>query len=133
MSEEIAKKEKEDVVKSSKAHQELDYTYSPNIDIIESEHELKLLADMPGVDDKSVSVSLEGNELTVTGTVNKVTPADRQLTYREYIPSSFNRTFTLGNAIDRQGIEAKVKDGVLTLILPKSREMQAKRIEVKVG
>jgi len=109
-------------------------TLIPNVDIIESEHEFTLVADMPGVDKDGLEIDLERNTLTVRGHVVAATPGDKyQLSHREYRVGSYERAFTLGNEIDRDKVKATVKDGVLTLILPKAEHAQPRRISVKAG
>jgi len=92
-----------------------------------------LVADMPGVDETSVSIDLEGSELTIRGTFLPKAPDGYSLTYQEYGSGDFERSFTLGDTIDRDGIKAEVKDGILRLTLPKAKEAQPRRIAVKAG
>jgi HSP20 family molecular chaperone IbpA len=88
---------------------------------------------MPGVDETSVKIDLEGSELTIRGTFALEPPAGYSLTYQEYGSGDYERSFTLGDTIDREGIQAVVKDGVLRLTLPKAKEAQPKRIAVNAG
>jgi len=105
----------------------------PRVDIYENETEVVLVADMPGVDETSVSIDLEGNELAIRGKFLPKAPEGYSLTYQEYASGDYERAFTLGDTIDRQGIRAVVKDGVLTLNLPKAKEAQPQRITVQAG
>lgn len=107
--------------------------YSPRVDIRESETEVLIVADMPGVDETSISIDLEGSRLTLRGGFVPKAPEGYTMTYQEYDNGDYERQFTLGDTIDREGIKAVVKDGVLRLVLPKVREIQPKRITVKVG
>ena len=107
--------------------------FTPRVDIRETETDVVLIADMPGVDESSVSIDLEGSELAVRGKFVPKAPEGYSLTYREYGSGDYERTFTLGDTIDRDGIEAVVKDGVLRLTLPKAKEAQPRRIAVKAG
>ena len=107
--------------------------YTPRVDIRETETDVVLVADMPGVDETSVTIDLEGSELTVRGAFLPKAPEGYTLTYQEYRSGDYERTFTLGETIDRGGIKATVKDGVLRLTLPKVKEAQPKRIAVKAG
>ncbi len=108
-------------------------TFKPRVDIIENGKDLTLIADMPGVDENSVEIELEGRELTIHGRFAASPPEGYATTYREYRNGNFERRFTLGNSIDREGIKATVKDGVLRLILPKVKDAQPKRIKVVSG
>ena len=107
--------------------------FVPGVDIRETEVDVTLIADMPGVDEKSIHVALDKNVLTVRGTFVAETPEGCSLAYQEYRNGDYERAFTLGEQIDRVGIEATVKDGVLRLVLPKAKEVQPKRIAVKAG
>ena len=107
--------------------------FSPRVDVSETTEAVILVADMPGVDETSVSVDLDKNVLTVAGRFGLHTPEGYTLMYQEYGSGNYERSFTLGNEIDRSGIEAKVKDGVLRLTLPKAQEAQPRRITVMAG
>lgn len=107
--------------------------YTPRVDIVETEREFRLTADMPGCDEESMAVDLEGNTLVLRGTCTLQPPAGYALTYQEYRSGNYERTFTLGSSIEREGIQATVRDGVLSLTLPKAREAQPRRIAVKAG
>jgi HSP20 family molecular chaperone IbpA len=85
--------------------------FVPLVDIRETDNAIVLTADMPGVDEKSVDITLEKNVLTIDGRVDMVTPDGHQLSYMEYETGDFQRAFTLSDEINREGIEAQVKDG----------------------
>ena len=108
-------------------------TFVPAVDIYETKEAIILTADMPGVDENSVDITLEKNVLTITGNVEPVEYEGYNRVYTEYEVGDFQRSFTLSNEIDIEGIEAKVKDGVLRLTLPKIERVKSKKIEVKVG
>lgn len=105
--------------------------YIPDVDIIERKDDILLVADMPGVDEKSVDITLEKNVLTINGYVEPEIPPTCCLAYAEYSIGDYQRTFTLSDEIDRNGIEATVKNGVLRLTLPKAAEMKERKITVK--
>lgn len=108
-------------------------TFLPRVDIRETEDAVDLVADMPGVDDKSVSIDVERNVLTLRGEFNAEPPEGYTLTYQEYRVGNYEREFTLSEDIDRDKVEASVSNGVLRMRLPKAKEAQARRIEVKAG
>lgn len=108
-------------------------TYRPKVDIVEMEEALFLTADMPGVDDKGVNIELEGHELHISGTSMVEDPETMSLSHQEYRACNYERSFTLGNTIDRNAIEASMKDGVLRLKLPKAKEAKPKKIKVNAG
>jgi len=92
-----------------------------------------VLADMPGVDEKSVDITIEKNVLTINAYVEPEQPENYRCTYAEYGIGDYERSFVLSNQVDREGIEASVKDGVLRLRLPKSKEAKTRKIVVKAG
>jgi len=107
--------------------------YVPPVDIVESEHALHLISDMPGVDDQGVDVTIEKNILTITGKVSGDVPEGYKLSYEEYGVGDYERSFTLPNEIDRDGIQATIKDGLLRLTLPKVKQAVAKKVTVTAG
>ena len=107
--------------------------YVPLVDIIDSEDSLFLVSDMPGVDQAGVDVIIEKNLLTIKGRVDDHVPEGFHLNYEEYGTGDYERTFTLPNEIDRNGVEAKIKDGVLTLTLPKMKQAAARKVAVTAG
>jgi len=107
--------------------------YVPLVDIVETDNVLTLLADMPGVDDKGVEVMIEKNVLTIRGTVADDVPAAYSHCYEEYGVGDYERSFTLPNEIDRDAITARMKDGVLTLSMPKVKQALAKKVTVVAG
>jgi HSP20 family protein len=106
--------------------------FIPAVDIYESEDALILVADMPGVAPDSVSIDVRENQLTVQGTVSAEGENERML-LQEYGTGDYFRQFTLGRTIDQSKIEASIKDGVLTLTLPKAEMTKPRKISVKSG
>jgi len=106
--------------------------FIPATDIIETENEILLLTDMPGVNEKSINITLENNQLTIEGSSETQTLNDYNLIYSEYHTGDYYRSFLLNDTIDRDQIEAKYKNGVLQLSLPKSEKSKARQIEVKL-
>lgn len=107
--------------------------YTPAVDIVEKTKEIIVLADMPGVDDKSIDITLEKNVLTIYGKVDLDLPEKYRASYVEYGIGDYRRSFTLSNEIDRECIEATVRNGVLKLVLPKAEAAKTKKIEVKTA
>lgn len=105
--------------------------FIPRVDICETEDAIVLLADMPGVDEKSVNITLEKNVLTLSGRVEPVSCEGYLAAYAEYEAGDYERAFTLSDEIDRDKIEASVKDGVLKLTLPKAEPVKLRKISVK--
>jgi HSP20 family protein len=108
--------------------------FTPKVDIYETEDKIVLSADIPGVDVNTVEVLLEKNILKIHGTLAKDTTEEkRRLYYAEYDSGDYSRTFTLAEDVDRDKIEATVKNGVLNVVLHKAEPVKAKKIAIKAG
>lgn len=107
--------------------------YVPLVDIVETGDALLLVADMPGVDENGIDVTVEKNVLTVKGIVSGDVPEGYKLSYEEYGIGDYERSFTLTNEIDRNGISATIKDGILKLSLPLAKEATSRKIAVAAG
>lgn len=107
--------------------------YNPDVDIIEGKDRIIVIADMPGVNEKSVEVTLEDNVLTIYGRVDWDVPERMKLTHAEYGIGDYQRIFTISGEINREKIQANVKDGVLRLVMPKNNTPKMKKIAVKAG
>jgi HSP20 family molecular chaperone IbpA len=107
--------------------------YTPKVDIVETNDTIELIADMPGVDERSVSITLERGVLTVYGKVDWKEPESHDAVHREYGIGDYQRAFTLSDAIDQDRIEAQVRNGVLRLKLPKGAGAKVRQISVKGG
>ena len=107
--------------------------FVPRVDIYETDEAIHVVADMPGVDENSLDITLEKGVLTLNGTVEPAAPEGYSLAYAEYRVGDYTRSFSLSNEIDQEAIEATLKDGVLRLTLHKLTEAQTRRIAVKAG
>ena len=107
--------------------------YLPRTDIYETGEEILLTADIPGADESRVDITLEKNILTINARVDAGWFENRHLVYQEYGLGDFQRSFALSGEIDREKIEAVVRNGVLTLHLPKSPAARSRKIAVKAG
>lgn len=105
--------------------------YIPHVDIYTVDDEIVLLAEMPGVDESEVDITLEKNVLTMTGYCNVDVPEDYDLAHSEYGIGDYQRSFTLSDEVDRDNIEASMSNGVLRVIIPRAPEAKSKKIEVK--
>jgi len=108
-------------------------TFIPRVDIYENKESLFLMADMPGVDEKTVDIELEENILTITGRAENETIKDTAMMYSEYEIGDYERVFTLSDEIDRERIVATVKNGVLRLELPKAEKVKPKKIAIQAA
>ena len=105
--------------------------YSPLTDIMETADEILVRTDMPGVDEKCVDVTLEKNVLTIHAYPPEEVVENYSLVFGEYGVGGFERKFVVSQEVDREKIAAKVKNGVLTVHLPKAGPAKARKIEVR--
>ena len=104
--------------------------YIPATDIVETDGELMLYMDMPGVEKDQIEVKLEKNVLVVDGQINSNPYSELKPLYTEYNIGHFTRRFELSNEIDQTRIGATIEEGVLKLTLPKVPEKQPRLIKV---
>lgn len=128
---EIQKKEanKSDIVERTRSTK----VYNPDVDIIEGKDKIVVIADMPGVNEDSIDVTLEDNILTIYGRVKWEIPEKMKLTHAEYGIGDYQRIFTVSGEIDREKIQATVKNGVLRLVMPKNDTARMRKINVRAG
>ncbi len=107
-------------------------TYVPNVDICETADALELWADMPGVDEGSIEVKLEDNILSIEGQVGVKDYEGLRPLYTEYNVGNYARRFTVSSDIDAEHIRARIVNGVLELVLPKSARAKPRRIPISV-
>jgi HSP20 family molecular chaperone IbpA len=107
-------------------------TFVPRFDILETEDELTLFGDLPGVRSEDLDIRFENNQLIVHG---KVAPRheNREFLYGEYGIGDFYRVFNIGESIDSGKISAELKNGTLALHLPKAEAVKPRKIAVKAG
>ena len=105
-------------------------TFLATTDIFETDSALSVVLEMPGVDKSNVDVSVEDGVLTVYGRIDFGKYEGMQPIYTEYNVGHYRRSFSLSNRIDQAKISAEMKDGVLTLTLPKAEEAKPRRIAV---
>lgn len=105
----------------------------PRVDVFEDERGITLLADLPGVPREQLDIKVDGETLTIEGTVATATPAGLQPGYVELRVPRYRRSFTLSRELDSAHIEANLKDGVLNLRIPKQAHAQPRRVNVQVG
>jgi HSP20 family molecular chaperone IbpA len=107
--------------------------FTPAVDIFETEKEITLLADMPGVRADDLTIDLRDNTLTLSADVAPAENTGEQELLLEYESGRYYRQFTLGELINQENIDAKLNDGVLRLSLPKVEKATPKKITVKTG
>lgn len=104
---------------------------APAADIVETPESFLLMLDMPGVAKESVTVSMEQNLLKIRGTVNPTPTKGGEVIFREIRATGYDRTFNIGEGVDRSRIDAAYDQGVLTVILPKREEMKPREITIR--
>lgn len=102
----------------------------PAVDVFEDAGGITLLADMPGVPRDRLDVKVEADTLSIEGEVVAQTPEGLEAVYAEVRVPRYRRSFTLSRELDTSKVEANLKDGVLTLRIPKQAHAQPRRIEV---
>jgi len=105
--------------------------FIPRADIYEMEDQLVIVMDVPGTGENSVDIALERDILTINAYFDPALPEGYGLAYAEYEIGDYQRSFKISNEIDREKINATIKDGVLRLYLPKSTEAFSRKIDVK--
>lgn len=130
---EIELKEKKEVKKVAGEGTRPGPVFIPAVDILENTNEIIVLADMPGVESKSVDIDLKDNQLTITGKVDAPEGEKEISLYKEFNWGDYLRQFTLSKVIDQGKISAKMEDGVLRLVLPKVERAKPQKIKVSAG
>jgi HSP20 family protein len=102
---------------------------APNVNIFETQEGYVLQAEMPGVSKDGLEITLEGNEITITGRRSPETAAGEPL-FRESHTADYRRVFELDPAIDTGKVSARIEQGVLTVTLPKSERVKPRKIQV---
>jgi HSP20 family molecular chaperone IbpA len=107
--------------------------FTPAVDIFETDKEITLLADIPGVEAKNLNIDLRDDTLSFTGVIEPFEGADEEDILIEYEVGTYYRLFTLSEVIDQSKIDAQLSDGVLRLHLPKVEKATPRQITVKAG
>ncbi len=106
-------------------------SFTPPIDIHEGSDGLVLEADLPGAVEKNLRIDLEDNVLSLYARIDSRTPEGARLLHEEYRLGDYQRSFILGDEVDRDRITAELTNGVLRLFLPKADRKRTRRIEIK--
>lgn len=103
----------------------------PPVDIVEDGNGITLKADLPGVSKEKLSIRVDGDTLTVEAAVALGESKELRSAYAEVRVAQYRRSFVLGRDLDTEKIEASMRNGVLTLRVPKREQAKPRRIEVK--
>lgn len=108
--------------------------FAPQFEVKETKEAFIFKADLPGVEEKNIEVTLTGNRLTVSGVRDQEDRHEGENFFAdERVFGTFTRAFTLPDGVDGDQVSADLKDGVLTLQIPKKPEHQPKKIAIKVA
>ncbi|GJH17339.1 Hsp20/alpha crystallin family protein [Caballeronia novacaledonica] len=129
----ITERDQDGVARRDAADARRRQTLTPAVDIVEDGHRVTLWADLPGVSKDKLEVKVHDGNLTIDAESVVPVPANLQLAHTEVRAPYFSRTFTVSEDFDTSKVEASLKDGVLTLTIPRREEAKPRRIEVSVG
>jgi HSP20 family protein len=104
--------------------------FVPATDVFETEEALTVVLEMPGVSKENVNIQLENDVITVEGRVDFSNYEGLQPLYTEYNVGNYRRSFQVSSKIDQERISAELKEGVMTLVLPKSEKARARKISL---
>ena len=107
--------------------------FRPDIDILENPDAYVVYADLPGVDDKSVDVRLDRGTLTLDARLATLPETGWSPIHAVYRVGAYHREFRISEDIDGSAVTAKMNNGVLELVLPKSAERRPRAIQVQAG
>jgi HSP20 family protein len=110
---------------------EQELALAPAVDIFEDAHGITVQAEMPGVSKDRLTVQADRNSLLIEGDVVIDMPAGIEALYADVQATKYRRSFVLSGELDTDQIEANLKDGVLTLRIPKRVEFRPRKIEVR--
>jgi len=105
----------------------------PKVNVYEYDDKLGIVAEIPGLDKKNVSVEVEEDVLTISGDKHGFEDDGAKCITRELKHSSFKRSFNLGEHLDGDGVSASFKDGMLSISIPKKEPVVPKKHSVKIG
>jgi HSP20 family protein len=109
-------------------------SWVPAVDVFEEADNIRITAEIPGVQPENIAISLEGNLLTISGTKQQEAEEKTERVHRyERVYGAFERAFTLPASVEPKDIKARYDNGVLTVTLPKSEKAKPRQIEVEVG
>ncbi len=107
-------------------------TLLPPVDVIEDANAITLYADLPGVSKDGLNVHVDADTLTIEGDLGLPTPQGMTASHAEVHVTRYRRTFTLSKELDAGQVDAELANGVLRVRIPKARDAQPRRIDVKV-
>ena len=104
--------------------------FTPPVDILESADAIRVVADLPGVDQKSVEVTIEEGVLTLEGDAQVDVPDGYRLVDQEYGVGRFRRQFAVSDSVDADHVQARTRNGTLEITMPKAEQVRTRKIEI---
>lgn len=135
MAEELKAREQQDAAgtRSSERQQQAQAALTPPVDVVEDVNGITLYADLPGVPKENLHLHLEADSLTIEATVKMDVPQQMESSHADVGAARYRRVFTLSRELDGAQAAAELKNGVLTLRIPKARHAQPRKIEISAG
>jgi HSP20 family protein len=122
-----------DAATRNEAAQRSDAALMPPVDVIEDSSGITLRADLPGVPKEKLKLQVEADTLTIEGEVSFAMPEGMEASYAEVSVPRFRRVFTLSKELETGKVSAELKNGVLSLRIPKAEHAQPRRIDISVS
>lgn len=119
--------------RASEASREQARVMQPAVDVFENGESISLLANLPGVAEEGLALEVDSNQLTITGDLAIDMPEDMDSLYADVRFTRYQRAFTLSSELDTGKVAATLKDGVLSVTIPKREEVLPRRIEITNG
>ncbi len=119
--------------KSAKQAQEQEQAIRPLVDIFEDNKGITVQADMPGVSKDRLDIQIDSDSLTIKGEAAIPMSEGMEAIYADVRSTRYERSFSLSSELDAENADATLKDGVLTLRIPKREQYQPRKIEVRTG
>jgi len=128
-SRQVVTKERSDI----QERREPEFTLRPQVDVFESAHGITIHADLPGVSSDRLNLQVDKDTLKIVGDAVIGAPQEMEPLWAEIRSTRYERAFTLSAELDPDNISAKMKDGVLTVNIPKREEVRPRKIQVRVA
>jgi HSP20 family molecular chaperone IbpA len=107
--------------------------FAPLTDIVETPKAFLLYSELPGVAERDIDLTLDKNTLLIKGKFSPVDTKEKNPLFQEYLTGDYERAFSISNEINRDEISASLVNGVLKITLPKAKEVQPRKINVKAS
>ena len=128
---ELKVQHKQEVAQAGEATKPGKY-FVPAVDIFETDQEVTVIAEMPGVTASGIEVTLEDDVLTIKGRKEAEEHPSARVLLQEYEPGNYQRRFTVAETIDQDKIKASLNNGLLKVVLPKTEPVKPRKIEVRI-